>query len=86
MWEAPSPPPTQTGPNWQLGQGDASSEQVHRASQSWSQVVGVGGLEGLFPGARRAGLKGNFAPCGELEVAHQGKSGSDRNVFMDGCQ
>lgn len=43
-------------------------------------------MEGLFPGARRPRLKGNFTPCGELEVAHQGKSGIERNVFMDGCQ
>lgn len=45
----PNPPPTQTGPNCQLGQGDPSSEQIRRASQSWSRVVGVGGFGGTVP-------------------------------------
>lgn len=29
---------------------------------------------------------GNYTPSGKLEVAHQGKSGSKRNIFMDSCQ
>ena len=86
MCKAPRPPtphPPRRAHTGRWGR-ESPSEQVRpagslRASQSRS------GFGGLFPGATRAGPEGNCAPSAELEVAHQGKSGSERNVLTDGC-